>query len=439
MTDDEYDSICETLWKSNTKPALLSIESKYADNYIPQCNTENSPWRGANLKVQDGQSMNYDELLSRAEKLLQGRSLDVTKKQSEWVEKQTREQLRSKKWQKYRAGRVTASNMRKVFVCSLDKPAKSTVKAVCYPSSMSFQNKATAWGCQHEADALSSYTERQRKVHTNFCISKCGFIISTETPYIGATPDSVVSCDCCGEGCVEVKCPYSVRDSPVSDIASHKNSSLASINGKLQLKRDHDHYFQVQTQMYVTEYAYADYVVWTNQGLFVERVTFDIDLIDRVVTKVKDFFKFNVLPELLGGYFSRPDPYTVNRTIPHTHNSEAVNEVIQNDEVGENSTCEDERTKITAIVENSTFEDEITQSAPIDEACDKVNESDGIRTTRKKKACNKVNKSDRIRTTRKKEANSNRNCTNTQLFCTCQTPYDHHKSYIGCDGNNCPY
>ena len=31
-------------------------------------------------------------------------------------------------------------------------------------------------------------------------------------PYIGASPDAIVTCDCCGKGIVEIKCPYCFRD-----------------------------------------------------------------------------------------------------------------------------------------------------------------------------------------------------------------------------------
>ena len=29
---------------------------------------------------------------------------------------------------------------------------------------------------------------------------------------MGASPDGIVSCECCGSGVVEIKCPYSCKD-----------------------------------------------------------------------------------------------------------------------------------------------------------------------------------------------------------------------------------
>ena len=29
-------------------------------------------------------------------------------------------------------------------------------------------------------------------------------------PFIGGSPDPIVSCDCCGRACIEVNCPFSI-------------------------------------------------------------------------------------------------------------------------------------------------------------------------------------------------------------------------------------
>ena len=48
--------------------------------------------------------------------------------------------------------------------------------------------------------------------HDNFEIKDTGFVINPEFPHLGASPDGVVSCDCCGKFCLETKCPYFKRD-----------------------------------------------------------------------------------------------------------------------------------------------------------------------------------------------------------------------------------
>lgn len=39
-------------------------------------------------------------------------------------------------------------------------------------------------------------------------MEECGFFIDVDNPYIGASPDGVVSCACCGDGMVSLKLKY---------------------------------------------------------------------------------------------------------------------------------------------------------------------------------------------------------------------------------------
>ena len=41
------------------------------------------------------------------------------------------------------------------------------------------------------------------------CIWPC---CHTAYPFLGASPDGLVCCSCCGKGLLEIKCPYSIRD-----------------------------------------------------------------------------------------------------------------------------------------------------------------------------------------------------------------------------------
>ena len=41
---------------------------------------------------------------------------------------------------------------------------------------------------------------------------KQDFFIDPSKPYLGASPDSIVNCKCCGKGVLEVKCPYCIKD-----------------------------------------------------------------------------------------------------------------------------------------------------------------------------------------------------------------------------------
>ena len=59
---------------------------------------------------------------------------------------------------------------------------------------------------------MQAYTQQQSLKHKNLVVSDAGLLISLDRPYIGASPDGIVSCDCCGKGVVDVKCPLCVKD-----------------------------------------------------------------------------------------------------------------------------------------------------------------------------------------------------------------------------------
>ena len=49
--------------------------------------------------------------------------------------------------------------------------------------------------------------------HDSVVFQKSGLVINPKYPYIGASPDGVVSCMCCGDGLLKIKCPLSTEKS----------------------------------------------------------------------------------------------------------------------------------------------------------------------------------------------------------------------------------
>ena len=86
--------------------------------------------------------------------------------------------------------------------------------------------------------------------HVNLEIKKYGLFINKENAFLHATPNFLVSCDCCGSGCGEVKCPIVIIDGNFDDYVEHNHSCLEKVNGNLQLKKNHSYYYQVQQQLF---------------------------------------------------------------------------------------------------------------------------------------------------------------------------------------------
>jgi len=163
------------------------------------------------------------------------------------------------------------------------------------------------WGIQEETKAKEEYIEIMSPRHINFNVTPTGLYISPQHPHLGASHDGKVTCDCCGCGCLEIKCPFLAKDKTLLELSKEKDFCLVascSSDGTLELNRQHNYYFQVQCQIHVTKSSYCDFCVWTPSELFIERITPDSNF-EKHVMKATTFFKYRVLPELLGKWFTR--------------------------------------------------------------------------------------------------------------------------------------
>jgi hypothetical protein len=131
-----------------------------------------------------------------------------------------------------------------------------------------------------------------------------------ENPFLGASPDALVRCHCCGEGVVEVKCPYCARNTPLQEVCDFKPNFCLETNeddSEKHLKKEHAYYYQCQLQMYCTRRNYCDFVSWTKEEIHIERIPFDELFMERTLDKAKIFHEKCVLPELLGKWFTRQE------------------------------------------------------------------------------------------------------------------------------------
>lgn len=229
----------------------------------------------------------------------------VSHEDAKTIRTRTMKQHKAPAWFGVRAGRVTASTMHAVLVSNIDKPAVSTVKNVCYPKAH-FATADTQWGLTHEDTARTEYLQQQAPHHDNLTIEQSGFCINPAFPQVGASPDGLVSCDCCGQGCLEVKCPAKHKHSTVQEACdTDKDFCLHRVGGIVQLKQGHRYYTQVQTQMFVTGATYCDFVVWTLKDVAVLRILPDVSFWESCLRKAQEFFHKVCLPELICGYYTR--------------------------------------------------------------------------------------------------------------------------------------
>lgn len=147
--------------------------------------------------------------------------------------------------------------------------------------------------------------------HSIFSVKESGFVIDPKYPFLGASPDAISYCNCHGEGCVEIKCPYSLRNKTIQHgISDGKNFCLTKTpNGTLQMDRKHQYYYQVQLQLASTKLKFVDFVVWTPNDIYIERIQRDDEFLAVNIEKAKEIYIFAILPELLAKFHtSKPLP-----------------------------------------------------------------------------------------------------------------------------------
>lgn len=150
---------------------------------------------------------------------------------------------------------------------------------------------------------MQAYMESIATQHEEFQLSSAGLFVDIDMPYIGASPDGIIECKCHGKGALEVKCPFCYKDKlPDEDQA---NFCMNQEEGKWRLKREHTYYFQVQTQLHVCKVVYGDFVVWSENGMLIERIEKDTTFLDTWKESIKHFFIYGILPEIVGKWYTR--------------------------------------------------------------------------------------------------------------------------------------
>ena len=307
-TDEEMSTFYNSLSQSGTKCAILSLLPQYCDDYIPRMGKGVLPKPLTDLYDKKCfEIASFSELLSECEKVYTTATTMLTQ-HCEMVEQVTRDQAHSKLWYVYRAGRITASNFKNAVHTSPCDPSISLIKKICYPQSYKFKTKATQWGIDHEQLAITSFLEKLSDFHVNLEVRKCGLMISPSSSYLGASPDGIVKCNCCGKGVLEVKCPYQCKEQSFKDACESSSFCLEQTHDSgtpFRLRINHSYYYQVQLQMKICEVSYCYFVVWSPNELIINKIDYNNGFVETALSKGLTFFMHGVLPELVGRWYSR--------------------------------------------------------------------------------------------------------------------------------------
>lgn len=103
-------------------------------------------------------------------------------------------------------------------------------------------------------------------------MEQCGLFIDTSQFFLGASPDGLVGND----SIIEIKCPKLIsKMHPIDGIRTKvlKGYTLDE-NNQLNLKTNHNYYYQVQGQLHITQRKMCYFILWSPLGMLTQKVKF---------------------------------------------------------------------------------------------------------------------------------------------------------------------
>lgn len=135
----------------------------------------------------------------------------------------------------------------------------------------------------------------------NVQVIKCGLVVHQKQPWICASPDGIVMDNNKIKKLLEIKCPYTCKDTVLVDEES-RNLRVPYLTydkeKNICLKQNHTYFTQCQIQMYCTGLKECDLFVYTKQDCITVHIKRDDIFLEMLVKKMEDFYFHYYLPEL---------------------------------------------------------------------------------------------------------------------------------------------
>ena len=223
--------------------------------------------------------------------------LNVCSEERESIMQATVVQAKSGVWHQLRAKRITGSKPGKILLQK--KKSVPLLTTVMYPKP--FTTAATQWGELNEPIAKLHYAKYWNERGVTVRVVECGLTVHPSKGFLAASPDGIVQDTSSGEnGLLEIKCPYTKRNSSMTEACVDGNFFCTINNSELQLKRHHNYYHQVQLQLYChPDAAWCDFFVYTLKDCGCERIYRDIAWQQQSVPELECYFDEWIAPELI--------------------------------------------------------------------------------------------------------------------------------------------
>ena len=197
--------------------------------------------------------------------------------------------------EKKRSIRLTSSNVGKVISRRNTNVSTALVNNMLY--SKFSGNIHTIRGLAQEDNTIIEY----KNVKGNVEVQRTGLRICKEHPFLAASTDGIVLSKE-SKGLLEIKNLLQTNSYLIKEaVEKVPNFCLECVKGKIQLKKTHSFYYQIQGQLNIFEKPWCDFVVRRSKpyDMFIERIQRNCKLWEtEMLPKLLAFYMKFMLPEL---------------------------------------------------------------------------------------------------------------------------------------------
>jgi len=218
----------------------------------------------------------------------------MNEEQIKEIETKSRNQTHDHIWKAERRHRLTSSVFGKVMSRRPTNVSSCLVKNLLYTNFKG--NINTIRGLAEEDHTVTEY----KNLKGNVDVRKVGLCISSEYPYLGTSPDGIVT-ENNQEGLIEIKNFLQNNRFTIKEaVKKVPNFCLEERDNELKLKQTNEIYYQIQGQLNILNKPWCDFVLRrTNPyDIHVERIYRNKQVWQEMVPKLSAFYYKFLLPEL---------------------------------------------------------------------------------------------------------------------------------------------
>lgn len=126
-------------------------------------------------------------------------------------------------------------------------------------------------------------------------VAKSGFVVSTQHPFLGASPDGMIHD---GTGVIEIKKVTSKEGESYEETLCRLHIYKKK-DGGITVNCTHRYYAQIQQQMYCTGCLYCHFIISNGTWMHIDVIHFDQLFWNSALNKLEQFYFDHVFPEVV--------------------------------------------------------------------------------------------------------------------------------------------